>query len=168
MIDHLKLIFDFIKSHHPLGKGISLEEIRHLTINLSSRLMVSQQLLDYSPDSLKLLDSLIEHYYQKHIDNIDEIEVMDFIRELSAYFGKVIINNTDGQWIDNGDLWRTEIHYKSGFIIIKGGKKQTSQDVTISLGNIAATALDTIALGSKPGLFTLFKNIARHKLKEKF
>ena len=107
MIDHLKLIFDYINSHHPLGKGISLKEIPHLTINLSTRLTISQKLLDYSPDSLKLLDSLIEHYYQKHIEIINEIEVMDFIRELSAYFGNVLLINTDGQWIDDGDLWRT-------------------------------------------------------------
>ena len=59
------------------------------------------------------------------------------------------------------------MRYKSGFIITKEGIMQASRDVTISLGNIAATALDTIALGKNPGLFTLYKNIARHKLKEK-
>jgi hypothetical protein len=167
MIDHVKLIFDFINSNNPLGKGISLEEIPRLLNNLCSRLNISNQFLDYSPASLKLLDTLIVNYYQKHLINMEELEVMQFIRELSAYFGNVLQINTDCKWVDNGDLWRTEIFYTSGFKINKEGKNQSLRSVTISLGSIAAAALDKMDIGKSPGLYTYYKNIASHKLKEK-
>jgi hypothetical protein len=167
MLDNMKLVFDFIKINHPLGKGISLEEIPELTRELSLRLKISPSLLDYSPVSLNKLDMLIEKYYQEHLLNDNEIEAMSFIRELTAYFGYVLYKNTNCLWKNEGDLWGTEIKYESGFKVIKEGKTQNNKGLIVIIASIATAAVDRMAICKSSDLYKTYKSIASRRLKEK-
>jgi hypothetical protein len=66
--------------------------------NLNKNLFLG---LDYSPESLGLIDVLIE---QMRINDIDEIVVAKNLYSLGCYAGEVIVKSLGGEWVSKNDI----------------------------------------------------------------
>lgn len=66
--------------------------------NLNKNLFLG---LDYSPESLGLIDVLIE---QMRINDIDEIVIAKNLYSLGCYVGEVIIKSLGGDWLSKDDI----------------------------------------------------------------
>ena len=61
--------------------------------NLNKNLLLG---LDYSPESLDLIDVLIE---QMRINDIEEVVIAKNLYSLGCYVGEVLVKNLGGEWI---------------------------------------------------------------------
>lgn len=141
------------KESHPLAEGINLTETDRLIENLRSRLSLSNSILDLTPSSLNILESSLEKYYHENIVDIhllSEEEVITIIREICAYVGRTIADNTDGKWLNRGSLKGTVIDVPGPITGKKGKRKIVSESTLIRLWNIATVLWDNIVIEFKP------------------
>lgn len=135
------------KEGDPLTRGIDFSETGALIQDLISRLSLSDSVLDLSPNSLKILESSLKSYYHqeiKEINQISERSIISIIREICAYFGRTVIENTDGKWVNRGTLKGTIVEIPGPITVQKGRIKSISNGTRIFLWNIATVLWDNI------------------------
>jgi len=164
----MKLIFDYSKKGHPLGQEIHQNEVPILISKLRNRLFQVQNVLNLSPSSLIVLEEeLIELVNDNQKTIISEEEIVEIIREIAAYFGEVLVLHADGKWQPQGSLWNTRVIFKGEIKIDKGGGRNIARSISLSLGNIASSAWESIIMGKRPNLYNeyLSAKIKIHKEK---
>lgn len=163
----IRIIFNYIRNEHPLGKCIFEEEVQLLVMQLSSRLGLSYHQLDFTPESLKQLENLLlEYSITNSIQEFSDDEIIRFIREIGAYIGKVFVLHAYGKWEPIGSLWSTNIIFEDNVIIVKNGCRRNVPSIAISLGGLGATTWDMLSMGMKPELFNEYANAKSKIFKE--
>jgi hypothetical protein len=166
-----KLINEFSKRGHPLGRSISEEEVPTLIEALRQRLGVSSRDLDLSPQSLKRLEQCLVELHRKDQEQrsiMGEEEVVRLIREVAAYIGQVLVIHTGGRWRTIHSLYGTEIVFDGGtWAIVKNNKvRWSSHGPVYTMGGEAAWAWDAIVAGRKPNLYRLYREARTRRLRE--
>ena len=163
-----KRVFEFARENHPLGKSILEEEAPQLVTSLLRRLALSTTELDFSPESLKLLEEKLVEWSQKNdINNFADAEIVQLVREIAAYVGKVLVLHAEGNWQPTGTLWGTQIIFEGNIKVMKEGRTRVVPSVAFSLGNIGATAVDMLKLGKKPLLYKDYLSARKKTIKER-
>jgi len=148
-----KLVFDFTRAGHLLGNCIYREEVPALASNFRQRLGKSESELDFTPNSLKRLEEMLIEFPQKtDIQNYGDEEIVQFVREVAAYVGEVLVLHADGKWRPLKDLWSTHVVFEGDIRIIKEGRRRVAPSIAFSLGAIGAAAWDMISVGKKTKL----------------
>jgi hypothetical protein len=106
LADDEKLLFCVDLSHYgsictklSLGKSIHQKKVPILTSQLRQRLEMSEAELDFTPASLERLeDKLFELLQKIDIQTLTDEDIVQFVREISAYFGKVLVVHAEGNW----------------------------------------------------------------------
>lgn len=164
-LDLLQMIFSYIKKGHPLAAPITKEESLSLASNLVKRLGIEK--LDFSPISLRILESALIKYHEKMVDEFPSESTLLLLRELAAYIGDVIAQNTDGQWsLLNDSIWGTSLIYEGQWEILKENRRTMSQKVRYILVDIAATAWQNVLDGKRPKLYSLYESIKKREMRE--
>jgi hypothetical protein len=162
-----KLVFDFARVEHPLGKSIYREEVPILASNLRQRLGMSESELDFTPSGLKRLEDRMFELSQKlDLGNLSDEDLVQFVREIAAYVGEVLVLHAEGRWETLETLWSTIIVFEGSIKLTKEGRKRMVSSVAFSLGNIGAAALDMITVGKKPLLYRDFLSAKKKTVKE--
>jgi|WetSurMetagenome_2_1015567.scaffolds.fasta_scaffold112456_2 hypothetical protein len=162
-----RMVFDFAREGHPLGKSIYREEVPILASNLMQRLGMSESELDFTPASLKRLeDKLFESPPKMEIQNFSDEEIVQLVREVAAYVGEVLVLHAAGRWEPLGTLWSTHVVFEGNIKITKEGRRRIVPSVTFSLGNIGAAALDMVSVGKKPLLYRDYLSAKKKIVKE--
>lgn len=162
-----KLVSEFGRKGHPLGKSIYRDEVPSLVSQLRHRLGMSEAELDLTPASLKRLeDKLFELPHDKRIEVLSEDEIVQFVREIAAYIGEVLLVHAEGRWEPLGTLLSTKIVFEGNIKITKEGHKRTVPSMAFSLGNIGAAALDMISLGRRPLFYRDYLSAKKKTIKE--
>ncbi len=101
----LRIVSEFERKGHPLGKGISREEVPSLVSKLINRLGISDSELDYEPISLKRLEDKLSEFSQgADLQMYSEEEIVQLVREITAYLGEVLALHANGRWESLGTL----------------------------------------------------------------
>jgi hypothetical protein len=162
-----KIVSGFGRKGHPLGKSIYREEVPSLVSQLRQRLGMSESELDMTPASLKRLeDKLFEMTQEKWRENYSEEEIVQFVREISAYVGEVLVLHAGCRWEPLGTLWSTHIVIEGGVKVTKEGRSRFVPSVAFPLGAIGATALDMVSVGKKPLLYRDYLSAKKKTVKE--
>ncbi len=162
-----KSVFEFARENHPLGKSILEEEAPQLATSLRRRLAISAAELDFSPESLKLLEEkLLEWSRKNDINNFADTEIVQLVREIAAYVGKILVLHAKGDWQPTGTLWGTQIIFEGKIKVVKEGRTRVVPSVVFSLGNIGATAVDMLKLDKKPLLYRDYLSARKKTVKE--
>jgi hypothetical protein len=162
-----RLVFDFAREGHPLGKSIYREEVPILASELRQRLGMTESELDFTPASLKRLeDKLLELPQKTEIQNFSDEEIVQFVREVAAYVGEVLVLHAAGRWEPLGTLWSTHLVFEGDIRIIKEGRRRIAPSVAFSLGGIGVAAWDMISLGKKPNLYKDYQTAKKKMVKE--
>ncbi|MFN8442165.1 MAG: hypothetical protein U0175_15395 [Caldilineaceae bacterium] len=163
-----RLIIEYGKCGHPLGKALNQDDAEQLIEQLRSRLATDEQNLDLSPASLKRLEKLLINL-STSIELCESIledeELASLIREIAAYVGQVLVLHTEGEWRVNehlNRLWDTDIVIGQNLDISNGVKPFVNPfRLSMSLGNYAAATWDLILLGKDPGLYKMYQTTKR-------
>lgn len=162
-----RIVFNFIREEHPLGRIINREEVQTLASKLGERLGMSEPELDFTPASLKRLeDKLIELPQKTEIQNFSDEEIVQLVREVAAYVGEVLVLHADGKWRPLKDLWSTHVVFEGDIRIIKEGRRRVAPSIAFSLGAIGVAAWDMISLGKKPNLYKDYQSAKKKIVKE--
>ena len=73
---------------------VSITRNRRVIGELRKRLSLGENILDLSPKSLDTLESSLKTYYIDEIKDarqLSEMQVLSLIREIIAYFGRVVV-----------------------------------------------------------------------------
>jgi hypothetical protein len=170
MIDTPEFILNHCKNRHPLSNGILEEEIPDLIQQLRYRLNTSKQELNLSPKSLKDLSRHLLNYYQTKIQDggsFSDEEILQIIRELTAYVGNVILLNSGGKWELVDNIYETEIRVDGPSKVRKGQDLRTYPSYGVALGWSMARGWDAVQLGIEPKLYSLYTAAISKNLKEK-
>jgi len=99
---------------------------------------------------------LLNYYPQRQFT---EEEIMQAIREIAAYIGKVIVTRSTGKWHihDVGGLWGTEIVFDGPVKTIKGRQAVTYNKSVVNLGQIASGTWSALQLGIEPKLYKVYR-----------
>jgi hypothetical protein len=165
-----RLIKEFAHSGHPLGRGITPEEVPPLIEQLAERLGDSSRRLNLTPSSLKALSKLLVDLHStfvKQNEAIGDVETIQLVREVAAYIGQVFVVNTRGQWRNSGDLWGTEIVLAGPVEGVKTGEVRQYRNSVASLGQIAASTWDAVIAGTEPKLHRVYQNVIATRAVEK-
>jgi hypothetical protein len=163
----IKIIFDYIKAKHPLAASMPRESSLLLCKKLNVRLNVNETELDFSPNSLKKLETLLSNYHANNAKDIGDEETVMLVRELAAYIGEVLIRNTDGQWVLlNETIWGTRIEYEGKWKLLKENKKRFVSAVSYTLADIAASSWQKILDGKPLRIYQYFNEIQKKEMKE--
>jgi hypothetical protein len=164
-----RIVFNFIREEHPLGRIINREEVQALAFQLGVRLGMSETELDFTPTSLKRLeDKLIELPKKTDVQNFSDEEIARLVREVAAYVGEVLVLHAGGKWRPLKDLWSIHVVFEGDIRIIKEGRQRVAPSIAFSLGAIGASAWDMISLGRKPSLYKDYRNAKKKMVKEEF
>jgi len=154
---------------HPLGQGIPETEFPILVEQLRQRLNASKEELDLSPKSLTNLDHLLLNYFQLVAASgnvFSEENTVQIVREIAAYFGKVVLSNTKGKLHLVGGLRGTEIEFEGPVKGRKGGETRTYPKAIISLGQIASGTWNAVLNGVDPKLYKSYIFATAKNVKE--
>ena len=81
-----------------------------MTSRLRQRLEMSEAELDFTPASLERLEDMLFELAQKiDIQSLTDEDIVQFVREISAYVGEVLVVHAEGNWEPLGTLWGTHI-----------------------------------------------------------
>ena len=142
------------EEEHPLGKSIHQKKVPILTSQLRQRLEMSEAELDFTPASLERLeDKLFELLQKIDIQTLTDEDIVQFVREISAYFGKVLVVHAERNWEPLGTLLGTLIVFKGIVKVIKEGRRRIVSSLCFSLANEGAVAIDMASMGKKPLLY---------------
>jgi hypothetical protein len=123
--------------------------------------------LDLTPVSLKRLeDKLFQKAQEKWRDTYSEEEIVQFVREISAYVGEVLVLNAGCEWKPLGTLWSTHIVITGNVKVTKEGRSRIVPSVATPLGAIGAAALDMVSAGQKPLLYKEYVIAKKKTVKE--
>jgi hypothetical protein len=159
------LIQEFARQGHPLGRDVALEESPLLIEALRERLEASPGELDLSPASLDTLEQRLVDLHKSMQDRsqaFSEPMLVQLVREMVAYIGRVMVDHAGGEWRNIGTLWGTEVVFRGPVEVVKGEEIRVHANRIESLGNIAASSWDAITAGVRPGLYKMYRQ-ARSK-----
>jgi len=167
----VKLIKEFARRGHPLGRGISVEEVPMLIEALQQRLGTSSKELNLSPTSLKRLEQrlvALHQSMQERGENFSDEELVRLVREIAAYIGQVLVKHTGGRWRNLGSLYGTEVVFDGPWEVVKGLERRTfSEGAVFIMGDEAAWAWDEIVEGKKPNLYRTYREARAKRIKER-
>lgn len=162
-----KIVSEFGQKGHPLGKSISREEVPSLVSQLRQRLGMQASELDFSPVSLKLLeDELFKMSKMNWIEVFSEEEIVQFVRELVAYIGEVLVLHADGKWEPLGTLFSTHVVFYGDIKIYKEGRRRIVPSIVLVMGSLVAGNLDLVSLGNKPLIYGEYQSAKKKTFKE--
>ncbi len=162
-----KIVSEFGRKGHPLGKSIYREDVPSLVFHLRQRLGMSDSELDLMPVSLKRLEEkLIEMSQDKWCETYSQEEIVQFVREISAYVGEVLVIHAECKWESLGTLWSTHLVIEGNVKVTKEGRSRFVPSVAIPLGAIGAVALDMVSVGKKPMLYREYLSAKKKSVKE--
>jgi len=128
---------------------------------------MSESELDITPASLKRLeDKLFEMTQENWRENYSEEEIVQFVREISAYVGEVLVLHAGCKWEPLGTLWSTHIVIEGDVKVTKEGRSRFVPLVAFPLGAIGAAALDMVSVGKKPLLYRDYLSAKKKTVKE--
>jgi hypothetical protein len=167
-----KLIIEFDRRGHPLGRSIKAEEVPELIEALRERLDCTAGELDLSPESLKRLEPrLIALHQAAQVGQVsmDDEETMRLMREVTAYLGQVMVVNLDGEWDEHGPgLWPTMISVPKPVEVIKGQEVHVSSTRGFVAADNAAYFWDLIGTGQEKGfLWKEYKAMTQKRWRER-
>ncbi len=162
-----KIVSEFGRKGHPLGKSIYREDVPSLVFHLRQRLGMSDSELDLTPVSLKRLEEkLIEKSQEKWSEIYSQEEIVQFVREISAYVGEVLVIHAGCKWEPLGTLWSTHLVIDGNVKVTKEGRSRFVPSVALPLGAIGAVALDMVSVGKKPMLYRDYLSAKKKSVKE--
>jgi len=162
-----KMVFDLARAGHPLGKSIYREETPRLILKLRRRLEMSESELDLTPASLKRLEEKLFEIGKEMMKSYNEEETVEFVREISAYVGEVLVIHAGCKWEPLGTLWSTHLIIDGNVKVTKEGVSRIVPSVAIPLGAIGSNALDMVLEGKKPPLYKEYLVAKRKSIREK-
>ncbi len=163
-----RIMSEFEKSGHPLGRGINEDQAPELVSRLRERLTLQDSELDLTPRSLKALeDKLLALPFDQQPSALSASELVEFVREIAAYVGEVLLRHAGGRWESLGTLWGTRLVIEGDVTISTEGSQRVVPSVAFSLGNIAAAALDMASVGKRPILYQDYLSAKRKMVKER-
>jgi hypothetical protein len=165
-----KLIQEFARQRHPLGRSIPVAEAPALTEALRQRLGASTQELDLSPASLKRLEQRLINLHQamqEQGQTFSDEELVRLVREIAAYVGQVLLIHAEGKWQTMSSLWNTEVVFEGPVEGVKGKEVRVYPVRVFSLGNIAASSWDATKVGKIPKLYQVYRDARAKRLREK-
>lgn len=162
-----KIVSEFGKQGHPLGQSIKPEEASLLAHQLARLLGLNNSELDFSPKSLKLLeDKLVEFSQRVTLEALTEEEIVQMVREVSAYVGEVLVLHTQGKWATLGTLLGTEVVFEENIKLNKEGRTKIIPSIAFRIGFTGAAAVDMAFSGRKPILYRDYLNAKNKSIKE--
>jgi len=165
-----RLTVEYSRKRLPLGRAVDQSEAPALAAQLRQRLHTTDEILDFSPNSLNTLEDLLVEYEQSLRGarcELDDLALLQLIRELVAYIGEVFVRHTGGQWDTDGTLYGTSIEFSMPFRVTKEGETYVSSRPTIfSLGNIASDSWDMIVERRRPELYADFRSAKKRHISE--
>jgi hypothetical protein len=154
------LIIEYGEKNKSLGKGIDREEVSDLVNKLKERLEISEIELDFSPQSLQVLDNALARYIKNLKDHpLSEDETVMFSREISAYIGEVLLSHTKSVWDTGRMLGETKLIVESNKNYNDVQKKKVSPKVIIRIGGLGAMILDLALSGNETNLYRIYLRI---------
>jgi hypothetical protein len=165
-----RLIREYAQNGHKYGKPVHYDDIPTLVNSLRNRLNVTETDLDFSPSSLKRLETLLVQYCANLMltkTSMDECDTINLVREITAYIGNTLIIHANGRWCDDvPDLWSNEIMIDGPWLISKDTQFSSSYPASFIIGGEAAWTWDIILAGSKPGLYRMYRDAKKRRLRE--
>ena len=163
----LRIVSEFERKDHPLGKSIYRGEVPLLVSQLIIRLGIPESELNYEPTSLKRLeDKLFELSLSVDLQIFSEEEIVQLVREITAYLGEVLVLHANGRWESLGTLLSTNVIVEGDIKIVKEGQRRVVPSVAFRPGFTGAGAWDMIIAGRKPILFREYVDAKKKTIKE--
>ena len=166
-----RLIQEYKARGDNLGEELKPEEIDALIIALRQHLKVTDEELDLSPMSLKRLDQYLQGYHYRHLaenKTISNDETVQFVRDIAAYFGKVLMIKAGATWRGGNSLWDTSVQVEGLIKVVDGRNSYRSTKLVYALGAEAAAAWDCVTKGAKSQLYSSYlamrKRVASQQL----
>ena len=157
------IICELDRQGAPISQSISPDEFDDLIKDLVLRLSSSTELLNLEPKSLITLEIQASKYYLNFLEKEipTQEEIARFVRELIAYYGKVILNHTEAELYPMGNLVESYVSITGKITGTKSGKPKTVSSILVAIGNSVAVMLDRTLIGNKEEnyLFSKFMSI---------
>ena len=162
-----RLIIEFDRRGHPLGRIIKAEEVPELIEALRRRLGCTAEELDLSPESLKRLEARLIALHQAVEEGqvpMDDEETMRLMREVTAYLGQVMVVNLNGEWDEQPPgIWPGMVWIPRPIEVIKGETVNTSPRRGFVATHTAAYFWDIIGTGREKGFLWKQYNMMTEK-----
>jgi hypothetical protein len=169
MITMQNIIYNNYKTRNPLAQGVKKDEIKDLIKEFNHRLSWSGENLEPSEKNLTLLFSTLKSFYAHVIEGgkvFSEDEHLQIVREVTAYFGYVVLLTKGGEWDNPGGLLEVGIRFSGDFKSTKGGKTTSSKLRVENIGYLAASIWDGVLMGIDLDIMKPFNSIAQKRIKE--
>lgn len=164
----LKIVTEFEGKGHPLGMSISRAEVPKLAAQLRRRLGLSDYELNFTPLSLRRLEiRLLELSQTTDVNSFGEEDIVQLVRELTAYLSEILVLHANGRWETLGSLFGTSIIIEDTIKLEKEAQKRSLHSIAFRPGFTCAGAWDMIAIGKKPILYRDYLDAKRRSIKEK-
>ena len=138
-----------------------------LAIQLGQRLGLSDFELDLSPKSLRLLeDKLVEFSQSISLETLSEEDIVQMVREVTAYVGKVLVLHTQGRWVNLGTLLGTSVVIEGNIKMNKEGQTRIIPSIAFRIGFMGTAAVNMAFLGKKPILYKDYLYAKNKSIKE--
>ena len=89
---------------------------------------------------------MIEKSQEKWSEIYSQEEIVQFVREISAYVGEVLVIHAGCKWEPLGTFWSTHLVIDGNVKVTKEGRSRFVPSVALHLGAIGAVALDMVSV----------------------
>lgn len=167
-----RAIKELSRQGHELASAISPTEVITLKNELEEHLHILDSRLDFSPESLNILEQCLQDYYLDMKEKGASLTIEEsvwLVRAISAYLGRVLEVHLSGKWDSfNNELLQTDIviEPKSTQTDIEQKSSRPRKKI-IPLGNAGLATWSSIICGEDPGLFTTYKEAGRKRMRQK-
>jgi len=79
---------------------------KHAEVAVTAVKEVKGQLLDYSPESLNLIDLIIQKF---RIDGLSEDQISETVFSFGCYAGEVFVRHKSAKWVNPKDVMPADI-----------------------------------------------------------
>jgi hypothetical protein len=149
------LVRQYARAGHPLGRPIDPKEVAELVTALRRRLECTSQELDLSPPSLARLESRLIALHcsiQAGHTQMDEVDTVRLMREITAYLGQVLVTNLGAQWeAESISLWPSMLWVAMPIEVVKGREVHVSSTRGFVAADNATYFWDLIGTGKEKG-----------------
>ncbi len=163
------IIYYNYKNKNPLAQGITEGEVRKLASDLGKRLSWSGKQLEPSQETLaRLFNGLVSYYNQLSSTgySFSENEHLQIVREITAYFGYIVIRSKGGEWDNPGGLLDVGIKFSGDFEGVKGNKITKSTIRVENLGYLAVGIWDGVLAGINIDVMKYYGSFAKKRIGE--
>ena len=148
------------RERNTLARPLEESEIAGLVSSLRHRFLRHEDALDGSPASLSELDDLLlgmQDEVASLVRGKHDEKLTALVREIAAYFGHALLTIPDTEWRPYDRLRMCSVLVRGQFLAEKDGVVRSFPATLVPVGNIAATALDAIAVNAPPLLVHAYK-----------